>query len=425
MKLFNLILFAGLLTGYSSYAQNYFPATGNVGIGTNNPYGPLNVDPQGTGGITIGNPSVNSGGFTSLQMGISAVQNGYSFLQGVQASGGTWGNIILNRSGGNIGIGTTTPVSLLDVNGNISVTATAGLFFNSYWSGDWKYRANGFGNTMYQTGTGDFVFSTMGNNAAGAGAIGTPYPRMTILNNGNIGIGTQSPNTKLDVNGVISMNSFGYLSCLRIPANSYTNLFLGGAIKDNADGTYTVYGDGGSNYFSAIKMDNGGDNGAGINFYNGAATGGSNYTVTSANLPNYLQMRIAGGNVSIGTSDSKGYKLAVNGSAIATSMTVKLNSAWPDYVFNRDYQLPSLQEVKAYIDQNQHLPETPSAQQIAKEGLNLGEMNKLQMKKIEELTLYLIEKDTEINEQKVTNNKLQEQINQLNKKLELLINKIK
>jgi hypothetical protein len=102
------------------------------------------------------------------------------------------------------------------------------------------------------------------------------------------------------------------------------------------------------------------------------------------------------GNVGIGTTDPKGYKLAVNGSAIATSMTVKLNSAWPDYVFKKDYQLPSLSEVKAYIDQNQHLPDIPPEQQIAKEGLNLGEMNKLLMKKVEELTLYLIEQNKRI-----------------------------
>ncbi|SDP94770.1 hypothetical protein SAMN05428975_3992 [Mucilaginibacter sp. OK268] len=113
--------------------------------------------------------------------------------------------------------------------------------------------------------------------------------------------------------------------------------------------------------------------------------------VTPVLLP--VMITDANGNIALNTYDSKGYKFAVNGSAIATSMTVKLNSAWPDYVFKKDYQLPSLSDVKAYIDQNQHLPEIPSEQQIAKEGLNLGEMNKLLMKKVEELTLYLIEKD--------------------------------
>ncbi len=121
------------------------------------------------------------------------------------------------------------------------------------------------------------------------------------------------------------------------------------------------------------------------------------------------------GNVGIGTTDPKGYKLAVNGSAIATSMTVKLNAAWPDYVFKKDYQLPSLLEVKTYIDQNHHLPEIPSEQQIAKDGLNLGEINKLLMKKVEELTLYLIEKDQKEKEKDKILISLQNQINELRK----------
>jgi len=95
-----------------------------------------------------------------------------------------------------------------------------------------------------------------------------------------------------------------------------------------------------------------------------------------------------------------GYKLAINGSAIAAAIFVKLYSAWPDYVFKPTYQLRPLTEVKAYIDQHQHLPEVPSADEVAKEGLNLGEMNKLLMKKVEELTLYLIENQKQINELK-------------------------
>ncbi|WP_184550890.1 hypothetical protein [Mucilaginibacter sp. FT3.2] len=86
-----------------------------------------------------------------------------------------------------------------------------------------------------------------------------------------------------------------------------------------------------------------------------------------------------------------GYTLAVGGSAIAESVTVKLQSGWPDFVFRDDYRLPALADVKAFIDQNHHLPEIPSEAAVAKDGLNLGEMNKLLLKKVEELTLYLIE----------------------------------
>jgi hypothetical protein len=92
-----------------------------------------------------------------------------------------------------------------------------------------------------------------------------------------------------------------------------------------------------------------------------------------------------------GTTDPHGYKLAVNGSAIATSMTVKLYADWPDYVFKQGYKLPSLTEVKNYIGKYHHLPDMPSEQEVIKDGIDLREMNKLLTKKVEELTLYLIE----------------------------------
>jgi len=109
------------------------------------------------------------------------------------------------------------------------------------------------------------------------------------------------------------------------------------------------------------------------------------------------------GNIGIGTTDDSSwqlanstYKLAVGGSVIATSVTVKLCSAWPDYVFKPTYQLKPLSEVKTYIDQNHHLPDMPSEKEVADKGLDLGEMNKLLTKKVEELTLYLIEQNKRI-----------------------------
>lgn len=102
------------------------------------------------------------------------------------------------------------------------------------------------------------------------------------------------------------------------------------------------------------------------------------------------------GNVGIGTTDPHSYKLAVNGSAIATSMAVKLHGSWPDYVFKPKYNLPSLLEVEAYIDKNQHLPDMPSETEVTKNGINLGEIVKVQTKKIQELTLYAIDQEKRI-----------------------------
>lgn len=113
------------------------------------------------------------------------------------------------------------------------------------------------------------------------------------------------------------------------------------------------------------------------------------------------------------------YALAVGGKAIAESMTVKLQSNWPDYVFNTDYSLTPLNKVKRYIDLNHHLPELPSEQQISNDGLNLGEIDELLTKKVEELTLYLIEKDKQLQEQRDAAIKQQGQIDEQNGRLKV------
>lgn len=101
------------------------------------------------------------------------------------------------------------------------------------------------------------------------------------------------------------------------------------------------------------------------------------------------------GNVGIGTSTpDAAYRLSVNGKIRAKE--IKVESGWADYVFQKNYKLPALDQVNAFINKNKHLPEIPTEKEIAENGLALGEMMKLQMKKIEELTLYLIEKDKEL-----------------------------
>lgn len=100
---------------------------------------------------------------------------------------------------------------------------------------------------------------------------------------------------------------------------------------------------------------------------------------------------LANGNVGINTVVPK-ETLSVNGKIRAHEVKVEV-TGWPDYVFNSNHELPSLQDVKAYVNQHHHLPEVPSEHELMESGLKLGEMNALLMKKVEELTLYLIEKD--------------------------------
>jgi hypothetical protein len=75
-------------------------------------------------------------------------------------------------------------------------------------------------------------------------------------------------------------------------------------------------------------------------------------------------------------------------------------SAFPDYVFDPSYKLPTLEETEKYVKENHHLPEVPSAAEIEKEGMSLNGMNVILLKKVEELTLHLIEMKKEIEELK-------------------------
>jgi hypothetical protein len=124
--------------------------------------------------------------------------------------------------------------------------------------------------------------------------------------------------------------------------------------------------------------------------------------------------------ISVGNAGNN--KLAVGGGIIAESVTIKLQANWPDYVFNPTYQLKSLSEVKTYINENHHLPDMPSEAEVAKDGLNLGEMNKLLTKKVEELTLYLIEKDKQLEQQQQTNKENEMRLEIIERRLKTLKN---
>jgi hypothetical protein len=120
-----------------------------------------------------------------------------------------------------------------------------------------------------------------------------------------------------------------------------------------------------------------------------------------------LQKRLTidhAGNVGIGTENTRGYKLAVVGPLICERATVKLKSNWPDFVFDSTYKLPSLEETALFIDANKHLPGVPTAAAIDKDGLDIGEMNRILLQKVEELTLYLIElkKDNQTQKSRIT-----------------------
>ncbi|MBO3699247.1 hypothetical protein J4E76_12320, partial [Fabibacter sp. E12] len=125
-----------------------------------------------------------------------------------------------------------------------------------------------------------------------------------------------------------------------------------------------------------------------------------------------------GGNVGVGTL-SPTEKLSVDGTVLAKKVRVSTTGVdWPDYVFSPDYKLKSLVELEAFIEANQHLPEVPSAKEIEEKGQDLGGIQATLLKKVEELTLYLIEQDKRNKDQEKRLKALEEENKNLRKLLE-------
>jgi len=213
----------------------------------------------------------------------------------------------------------------------------------------------------------------------------TPTPRLVVTGSGNVGIGTTTPTTLLNVNGgAIRLKNpglypYGINIDVDFPstwAREYS-ITYGGTGKLFAWG---VYGNGSALTYGYI--------------------GGNNTQESVATSP-WMVFK-PDGSVGIGTTTPQA-KLAVNGDIFSKKVKVT-QTGWPDFVFHQDYKLPSLQEVANYIKTNQHLPEIPSAAEVEKEGLDLGEMNKKLLQKIEELTLYIIELENRVEKMEQSKN---------------------
>lgn len=124
------------------------------------------------------------------------------------------------------------------------------------------------------------------------------------------------------------------------------------------------------------------------------------------------------GKIGIGTTNPT-QLLTVNGRILCEEVEVVLDVG-PDYVFEKyytgksstksDYKMPSLQELEVYIKANHHLPEVPSAKEMKEDGVEMKEMMRLLLQKVEELTLYTIEQEKKIEKQQETINTLQSQL---------------
>ena len=110
-----------------------------------------------------------------------------------------------------------------------------------------------------------------------------------------------------------------------------------------------------------------------------------------------------------------GYKLAVNGGIVCEEIKVIADVPDADYVFEEDYNLTPLSEVEVFIKENKHLPNIPSAEEFKTNGYKLGEMDEMLLRKIEELTLYIIGQEKQTKEQQALIEELQKQVKELQK----------
>lgn len=142
---------------------------------------------------------------------------------------------------------------------------------------------------------------------------------------------------------------------------------------------------------------------------------------TLASPGNRHYMSIMQDRVGIGTN-TPDTTLAVNGTIHSKEVKVDING-WPDYVFKKDYNLPTLEEVEEHINAKGYLENIPSEEEVLKNGIHLGEMNANLLQKIEELTLYMIHINKKVKELQINNTKLIEENKVLIRKVEDLGNR--
>ncbi|MGS2741649.1 hypothetical protein [Sinomicrobium sp. M5D2P17] len=209
----------------------------------------------------------------------------------------------------------------------------------------------------------------------------------TFPASGNVGIGVASPVEKLDVRGTAR---FARLS----GGSNYLK------VNSEADGTFITSDDPGTNQKNMfIRVSPTGDDKTDKHLY--FQTG---KTATGSFIS---RMVIRGdGKVGIGTTFPD-TKLAVNGVVHSKEVKVDLNG-WSDFVFEEHYNLPTLEEVEQHIKEKGHLKDIPSAKEVEANGIFLGEMDAKLLQKIEELTLYTLQQQKEIEALRQEIKKLQE-----------------
>ncbi|MDO9154867.1 MAG: hypothetical protein Q7U47_14365 [Paludibacter sp.] len=299
-------------------------------------------------------------------------------------------NNIWNLNSGNIGIGITNPQSKLDVNGEIRSTLTG--------ISNLRLVSGGYAALLRNDGVNTYLLFTNNNDVNGGwnnlrplrinnsnGDIFIANENVAITHStGNLGVGISNPQYKLDVNGPLFLRSTEVIN-----GWNHSHLFWEGhsLVMGTPAGAYA---------YNSVDLKPGGVSQEPL------SSQLRMYTSTNTNQHTLnIQLNSNGncffnnpGNVGIGTINPY-YKLDVQGVMRAHEVRVNLNSG-ADFVFENDYELMPLSELLKFISKNKHLPEIPSAKEMTEGYTDLGVLQIKLLQKIEELTLYVIELNREI-----------------------------
>lgn len=320
---------------------------GQMGIGTSAPVSLLTV----------------SGVNASIQIQSGIVNKGFLQASGNDLKVGTnstntTGNLILQtkqvdrmtiNENGQVGIGTTTPTSVLSINSTDPIV---------------QLKNDDVDKAFLQLVGSDFKLGTNSSNDYGRTIFrNNGIDRMVVNYDGKVGIGTAFPYQTLTLNATTPSLGFS------IGESSYGSVSVDNASKD----------------FVIEKT----SLGSGKLVINANGGGGWSIHMTENGYFHYGS----------GLTPS-GYPFSSQGKILAPEFVALAVNNWPDYVFDKKYNLMPLADVKRYIDQHSHLPNIPAAAQLEKDGIALADMSKKLMEKVEELTLYILQQQEQIDELK-------------------------
>jgi hypothetical protein len=357
---------------------------GNVGIGTLSPSTLFHVN----GDITAGNAA---GGYHLIINDVSTARwalgaGGYGFHIANDYPS-AWTDRVFISQAGNIGIGTISPNDKLEINGNLRLNSGSTDGARFIWlggtGGTQEYRARLAPDGHLAFFPGEGIATTL-----------------ALTQNGNVGIGTTTPQSKLTVNGDgISLGNNG------------NTVFINGNVNNNNTGQLAIYSNSSATNGSFIYLWNKentypyksgsidlvsyGISGHGIRF--------GNYNTTSSWTVSMVLTK--DGKLIVGNPDNVqtpgNYKLYVQDGILTEKIKVAFKNTgdWSDYVFKEGYPLMPLNNLEKYVSKNFHLPGIPSAEQVVKSGVDLGEMDSKLLGKIEELSLYIIDMNKKIEQQ--------------------------